>query len=142
LIERDGCHDIQKKHEANFERWFRDNIYHGGRNAENVPKPLYALACEAECQVRSYRSCIVNGVRFHAKECAQNRTTQNSGVVVRGEHNTSINEYYGELRNILELRYPSTNRVFLFEFDWLDTGSTMGRKIDNGFTIVNTSRKR
>jgi 3-deoxy-D-arabino-heptulosonate 7-phosphate (DAHP) synthase class II len=53
----------------------RDNIYHGGRNAENVPKPLHDLACGAERQVRSYRGCIVNGARFHTQECAQNRTT-------------------------------------------------------------------
>jgi hypothetical protein len=141
LIERDGCHDIQKKHETNFERWFRDNIYRGACNAGNVPKPLYDLACGPERQVRSYRGCIVNGVRFHTKECAQNRTTQNSGVVVRGEHNKSIIEFYGELRNIFELRYPGTNRVFLFECDWWDIGSTRGMKMDNGFTIVNTSRK-
>jgi hypothetical protein len=42
----------------------------------------------------------MNGVRFHTKECAQNHTTQNSGVVVRGEHNNLIIEFYGELRNI------------------------------------------
>jgi hypothetical protein len=42
----------------------------------------------------------VNGVRFHTKECARICTTQNSGVVVRGEHDMSIIEYYGELKNI------------------------------------------
>jgi hypothetical protein len=83
----------------------------------------------------------VNGVRFHTKECAQNRTTQNSGVVVRGEHNNSIIEFYGEPRNIFELHYPGINLVFLFECDWWDTGSTRGIKMENGFTIVNTSRK-
>jgi hypothetical protein len=55
LIEREGCHDIQKKHEANFECWFRDHIYSGGRNVENVPKLLYDHACGSECQVRSYK---------------------------------------------------------------------------------------
>jgi hypothetical protein len=141
LIKREGCHDIRKKHEANFERWFRHQICIGGRNAENVPKQLYDLACGSERQVRSYRGCIVNGVRFHTKEYAQIRTTQNSGVVVRSEHKTSIIEYYGELKNILELRYPGQNRVYLFECDWWDTRSTRGIKIDHGFTIVNTSHK-
>jgi hypothetical protein len=54
MIEREGCHDILKKHEANFERWFRDHIYSGGRNAENVPKQLYDLACGPEPQVKLY----------------------------------------------------------------------------------------
>jgi hypothetical protein len=141
LIEREGYHDIQKKHEANFERWFRDHIYSGESNAKNVPKQLYDLACGSEHQIRSYRGCIVNEVRFHTKEYAQIRTTQNSGVVVRGEHKTSTIKYYGELKNILELRYPGQNRVYLFECDWWDTGSTRGIKMDHGFTIVYTSRK-
>ncbi|XP_062147797.1 uncharacterized protein LOC133856763 [Alnus glutinosa] len=112
LIERDDYHDIQKKHEANFKRWFRDNI--------SVVRTMQEM--------------------FHTKEYAQNRTTQNSGVVVRGEHKNSIIEFYGKLRNIFELRYPGTNRVFLFECDWWDTGSMKGMKMENGFTIVNTSR--
>jgi hypothetical protein len=118
-----------------------DLAYGAERNARNVPKSLYDLAYGAERQVRSYRGCIVNGVRFHTKECVQNRTTQNSGVVVRGEHKNSIIEFYGELRNIFELRSPSKNRVFLFECDWWDTRSTRGMKMDNDFTIVNTYHK-
>lgn len=65
---------------------------------------------------------------------------QNSGVVVRGKHGTSIIDNYGELKNILELRYPGQNRVYLFECEWWDTGSTRGIKMDHDFTIVNTSR--
>jgi len=56
----------------------------------------------------------VNGVRFYTKECAQICTTQNSEVFVQGEHDTSIIEYYGELKNILELRHLDQNRVYLF----------------------------
>jgi hypothetical protein len=142
LIEREGGHDIEKKHEATFERWFRDNIYSGERNAENVPEQLYHLSLGPDRQVRSYRGCIVNGVRFHTKECAETRTTQNSGIVVKGGYNTSDDEYYGELKNIFELCYPGRNRVYLFECDWWDTGSdTQGIRKEQGFTIVNTSRK-
>jgi len=68
-------------------------------------------------------------------------TTQNSGVFVRGEHDTSIIEYYGELKNIIELRHLDQNRVYLFECDWWDTGSTRGIKMDHDFMIVNTSHK-
>ena len=75
MIESGGCLDIEKKHEAKFERWFQDHIHSCGRNAENVPKWLYHFSCRHDHQVRSYRDCIVNGVRFHTKECAQTRTT-------------------------------------------------------------------
>jgi len=118
IIESEGYHDIEKKHEANFARWFRDHIYSNGRNAKNVPKKLYNLACGPDCQVRSYRGCIVNGVKFHTKECAQTRTTQNSGGgVVRVGYDTSNNEYYGELKNVLKLHYIGRNFVYLFRVD-------------------------
>lgn len=141
MIKREGGRDIDKKHEANFERWFHKRLYNSGRTAANDSKHLYDLACGPDRHVRSYRGCIVNGVRYHTKECAETRTTQNSGVSVSGEDETSITEYYGELKNILELRYPGQNLVYLFECDWWDTGSATGVRMDQGFTIVNTSRK-
>jgi hypothetical protein len=130
--------DIEKRHEAEFERWFQNRIR--GSNAGNVSKQLYDLACGPNHLVRSYRGCIVNGVRFHTKECEQTRTIQNSGIVVRGEHGTSNIEFYGVLRNILELRYPGPNHVYLFECDWWNTRSRTGMQMDQYFTTVNTSR--
>jgi hypothetical protein len=64
--------------------WFRDHIYNGGCNVENLLKQLYDLPCESDRQVRSYRGCImnVNGVRFHTKQCEHTCTTHNSGIVV------------------------------------------------------------
>jgi hypothetical protein len=93
MIEREGGPDIRKKHEENFERWFHKHLYNCRCNAENVAKQLYHLAYEPYQQVRSYRSCIVNGVRYQTKECAQTPTTQNYGVAVKGEHDTSTIEY-------------------------------------------------
>ena len=93
MIKREGSHDIEKKHEATFKHWFRDNIYSGERNVENVQEQLYHLSLGPNRQVRSYIGCIVNVVRFHIKECAETRTTQSSGIVVKGGYNTSDDEY-------------------------------------------------
>jgi hypothetical protein len=57
----------------------------------------------------------VNGVRYYTKEYAKTHTTQNNGIFVSGDDNNSVTEYYGELKNILELRYPSQNLVYLFD---------------------------
>ena len=84
----------------------------------------------------------MNGVRFHTKEYAQTRTTQSRGIVVKGRYNMSNIEYYGELRNVLELCYPGQNCVYLFECEWWDTSSSRGIRKVQGFTIVNTFRKR
>jgi hypothetical protein len=38
MIERKDIPDIEKKHEANFERWFHKHLYNCRHNAENVSK--------------------------------------------------------------------------------------------------------
>jgi hypothetical protein len=136
-IEGEGIVDIQHKHEDEFETWFRHRIC--GPNAENVSKQLYDLASGPDHQVAMYKGCIVNGVRFHIKDYERTLRTQNSGIVVQGEHNMKNIEFYGELKNILVLRY-GRNRVYLFECNWWDVGHRTGIQIDEHFTSVNTSR--
>ena len=85
-----------------------------------------------------YKSCIVNGVRFHIKDYERTLHTQNSGVVVQGEHNMKDIEFYGELKNFLVLHYGQ-NRVYLFECNWWDIEHRTGIQIDEHFTSVNTS---
>ncbi|XP_062176073.1 uncharacterized protein LOC133881134 [Alnus glutinosa] len=89
-------------------------------NAEKVSKQLYHLACGPDHQTR---------------------TTENCGVAVKGEHDMSMIEYYGESKRILELRYPGPNTVYLFECDWWNIGNSIGIRTDQGFTSVNTGRK-
>ena len=71
----------------------------------NVSQELYSLACGPDSQVSFFKGCIMNGVRFHIKNCNRTCCTQNSGITVPGEHGSMTINYYGELRNILELRY-------------------------------------
>jgi hypothetical protein len=35
MIEREGGLDIEKKYEANFERWFHKRLYNSKRSADN-----------------------------------------------------------------------------------------------------------
>ena len=81
MIEREGGVDIEKKHEANFEHWFHKRLYNSKRSTDNESKQLYDLACGPDLHIKSYRGCIVNGVRYHTKEYAETRTTQNSGIL-------------------------------------------------------------
>jgi hypothetical protein len=78
----------------------------------------------------------VNEVRFYTKEYAQTCTTQSRGIVVKGGYNMSNIEYYGELKNVLELCYLGQNRVYLFKCNWCDTSSSRGIRKEQGFTIV------
>jgi hypothetical protein len=76
---------MKKKHKATFERWLHKRLYNSGCIVENGSKQLYNHACRPDCHVRSYRGCIMNGVRCHTKECAETRTIQNNSIFVSGE---------------------------------------------------------
>jgi hypothetical protein len=136
-IQRQGTIDIDHKHEVEFESWFRNRIC--WRNTVNVSQELYSLTCGPDSQVSFFKGCIMNGVRFHTKDHDRTRHTQNSGITVPGEHESTTINYYGELRNILELHYMGRKQVYLFECNWWDIGNRTGMQKDEHFTSVNTS---
>lgn len=113
-------------------------------DAEEVDDDLYALACGPDLRVRSYSSCVVNGVRFNTVEREKNRRSQNSGVVSEGTHNKKVIDFYGKLKEIIELQYNkrddgTTRSVVLFRCDWykLD-GKRTALKEDGFFKSINT----
>jgi hypothetical protein len=44
-------------------------------NSESANDDVFALACGPDLRVRSYSSCVVNGVRFCTVERDQNKKT-------------------------------------------------------------------
>ena len=93
MIEREGCFDIEKKLKANFERWFHKRLYNSTCSTNNESKQLYDIACGPNRHVRLYRGCIMNGVRYLMKECAETRTIQNNGIFVSSDDNNSVTDY-------------------------------------------------
>lgn len=111
-------------------------------NSADASDALYSLACGPDRRVSRYTGCIVNGIRFHTEEREKYRTTQNSGVVVKGTHEEVEIDFYGVLTDIIELSYCMRKRVYLFKCDWWDIGNKkLGIQTDNYFTSVNLSRK-
>jgi hypothetical protein len=98
---------------------------------------------------KRYNGYIVNGFRFRAKKMDNSRVTQNSGVIViasttsfssRKDKNPKSGElaYYGELTDIIEVRYTEETKFVLFKCNWVDNRT--GVKVGNfGFTSVNFS---
>ena len=76
-------------------------------NREEVSEGLYALSCRPDLRVRLWASCSVNGVRYNTTDRERHRQTQNSGVLVDGTHNGVPTEFYGQLKEIVELSYNS-----------------------------------
>ena len=87
----------------------------------------------------------MNGVRYNTVDRERNRQTQNSGVLVDGTHNGVSIEYYGQLREIIELDYNSnlefTRKVVLFRCDWFSQdGKARVTKNDGHFRSINVER--
>ena len=84
---------------------------------------LYSLACGPPICVRKYAGCIINGIRFHTRDCDDRRRGQNSGVTVEGNNGDDVIDYYGMINEIIELEYIRDKRVVLFKCIWFDVGN-------------------
>ena len=63
-------------------------------HSPEATEALYALACGPDVEVKKYNTCIVNGVRFHTKDRNSWRKTQNSRLMVEGNHGDNVNDFY------------------------------------------------
>jgi hypothetical protein len=103
-----------------------------------VDDDLFVLASGPGTRVRSYSTCVVNGVRFNTVDRDKNKMTQNSGLTYIGAYKNGIINYYSTLKDIIDLQYTSkddgTKRsVVVFRCDWykLDGKHTLLK--DDGF---------
>ncbi len=104
---------------------------------QDINDELFALSCEPDLRVRIYSACLVNGVRFHTVDREKNRRTQNSGIMVEGTHDNQEIDFYGSLKEIIEIRYNADSSgdrtVVLFRCDWFDTHGKKFRMKEDGF---------
>lgn len=91
-----------------------------------VTYELYSLACGSDPQVIRCSGCIVKGIRFHNSLREKIRKAQNSGVVVKGEHEDHDMDFFGILTYIIVLNYY-----------WWDVSNRKGIRIDEHFMSVN-----
>jgi hypothetical protein len=90
--------------------------------SEEIDDDIFALACGPDLRVRSYSTCVVNGVRYYTVERDKNKKTQNFGVAYASSYRSEMIDFYGTLKEIIELEYhskdDSTKRtVVLFKCD-------------------------
>ena len=72
--------------------------------APEAIEALYSLACGPQLMMK-YTGCIINGVRFHIKEHDSHLRSQNSEVLVEGNHGDDILSFYGVLKDIIQIDY-------------------------------------
>ncbi|XP_037450508.1 uncharacterized protein LOC119320558 [Triticum dicoccoides] len=117
---REGLPNIERRPRKGFQTWFRNYIMRlRNEDAKEVDKDLFALACGPDSRVRKYSSCIMNGIRFSTVNLDNSRRTQNRGVASEGRHDRKVIDFYGTLKEIIQLDYNLDDRsVVLFKCDW------------------------
>ncbi|KAH7859972.1 hypothetical protein Vadar_007692 [Vaccinium darrowii] len=117
--------NIIDKQRKEFPKWFKDCM--NRLRVEESPEAtdeLWSLANGPNSLVKEYSGCIINGVRFHTRELDNRRTSQNSGVLVGGDHEGVMHDFYGHLSNVWEFEYMCCKKVVLFQCEWYNTGNT------------------
>ena len=72
-----------------------------------VSQGLFALSCGPDLRVKTSAACSVNGVRYSTIAQEKHLKTQNSGVMAKGTHRGETIEFYGVLKEVIELQYNS-----------------------------------
>ncbi|CAL9029556.1 unnamed protein product [Prunus brigantina] len=120
-----------------------------GEEHNGVSENLRWLAAGPSMAVPSYRSYLINGVKFNTKAQDDVRTVQNSGVYLLAHtmqvtsakdknHIVSNMGFYGVIQEIWDLDYQKF-RILVLRCDWID--NTSGLVVDElGFTLVDLSK--
>ena len=83
---------------------------------------------------RKYSSYVVNGVRFNTVDRDKNKKTQNSGVMSKSEHNGQPIDFFGTLKEIIQLEYNLDGRsIVLFKCGWYKLDGKKTELKDDGF---------
>jgi hypothetical protein len=101
-------------------------------NEEVVDDDLFSLACGPDFRVKKYSSCIVNGVRFNTIDRDKNKKTQNSGVMSQSTHNGHVTDFFGTLKEIIQLDYNKRS-IVLFKCNWFKLDGKRTELKDDGF---------
>jgi hypothetical protein len=74
---------------------------------EAVSEGLWALSCGPCLRVKFAAACKINGERYSTVDREKFMPTQNSGIMTEGSHNNEDIDFYGQLKEVIELSYNS-----------------------------------
>ncbi|XP_071905980.1 uncharacterized protein [Coffea arabica] len=121
MLQRIHPKNVDSRHEDQFTEWFKDHInqLHIDKSLD-VSEELWALA----------------NVCFHTRDRDDCRTTQNSGLVVEGDHKGKHIDFYGFVKAVVELTFFHAYKVVLLQCEWYNTCSTNTIKSDRHFVTI------
>ncbi|VVA39913.1 PREDICTED: transposon CACTA En/Spm, partial [Prunus dulcis] len=131
----------QKQHEL-FPQWFLDSVNKlKSSNSPTYSDELYNLAF-GPILAELFSGCYINGVKFLGAVRDDKLCTQNSGVHVPGEGESTNIDFYGKLTTVVQLLYKDRYQVIMFKCRWFDSSPNRpgSVKIDHGLLSVNINR--
>jgi hypothetical protein len=73
-----------------------------------INRSLQNLSWGLSRQVKLFQGYIINRYRFHTSEHAEGQKSVNHGVCVKGGENENGGvDYYGVLKEVIEVQFPS-----------------------------------
>jgi hypothetical protein len=101
-----------------------NKLYAEGKTSDGI----HALSQGPDDRARVFNRCFINGFLFRTAQIEKNLSTQNSGVVVRGDGSAGDINWYGVVKKIYALDFPTQKEVILFECNWYDVPATSKSK--------------
>uniref|UniRef100_A0ACD5ZPG1 Uncharacterized protein n=1 Tax=Avena sativa TaxID=4498 RepID=A0ACD5ZPG1_AVESA len=93
-LKRKNSGNPQKQHREESVGWFETRItelYNDGK----VSSLIYALAKGPDHRARVFNRTVLNGYFYRNSYIEKDLSTQNSGVIVKGDDSTGNIDYYG-----------------------------------------------
>ncbi|VVA31182.1 PREDICTED: transposon, partial [Prunus dulcis] len=129
---------LQDKHNSTFIQWLHFKVQSelNGEEHNGVSENLRWLAAGPSMAVPSYRSYLINGVKFNTKAKDDVRTVQNSGVYLLA-HTMQVASAKDKNPIVSNMGFYGF-RIPVLRFDWID--NTSGLVVDElGFALVDLS---
>ncbi|KAG6470107.1 hypothetical protein ZIOFF_071161 [Zingiber officinale] len=94
-----------------------------------------------DVEVQLYDACIVNGIRYHTISRDARRTTQNSGVSVPSSDDGENLDFFGVLKDVVQLFYSFRYKVQLFWCEWFQCNPKKKSIVEEfGLLSIDTSK--
>ncbi|KAG2549223.1 hypothetical protein PVAP13_9KG167826 [Panicum virgatum] len=105
LMRRTSAHDVDKRHREHFVGWFerKEKVAYAERK---ISDELYALSQGPHYLARVFNRCFIRDFLFRTASIEVRFSTQNSGVLVKGDDSTGNMDWYGVLKKIITVDFP------------------------------------
>ena len=106
-----------------------------------ITNELYYLPMGPDVEVQLYDACIVNGIQYHTRSRDARRTTQNSGVSVPSSDDGDNLDFFGVLKDVVQLFYSFKYKVQLFWCEWFQCNPKKKSIVEEfGLLSIDTSK--